>query len=170
MYEDTEKGKKSILSAEFPEGKFSGIPNGCPGVETRLALALSANRLPLQKFVEVVSTNAAKLYGLYPQKGTILPGVSDADLTIWYPPKGQKGALQSFKLTNSMLHHNVDYTPFEGQVLNQWPRYTILRGKVVWDRENGGLVGSKGYGEFISRGKSTLPGPRKEGEWDVSTF
>lgn len=170
MYEDTEKGKKSIISAEFPEGKFSGIPNGCPGVETRLALALSANRLPLQKFVEVVSTNAAKLYGLYPQKGTILPGVSDADLTIWYPPKGQKGALQSFKLTNSMLHHNVDYTPFEGQVLDQWPRYTILRGKVVWDRENGGLVGSKGYGEFISRGKSTLPGPRKEGEWDVSTF
>ncbi|KAI1621858.1 putative allantoinase [Exophiala viscosa] len=166
MYDDYEKGKKSIISKEYPEGRFSGIPNGCPGIETRLALTLSANRLPLQKFVEVTSTNAARLYGLYPQKGTILPGVSDADLTIWYPP----GKLGTFKLTNSMLHHNVDYTPFEGMELNQWPRYTILRGEVVWDRDNGGLLGKKGYGNFIKRGKSTLPGPGKEGEWDVSTF
>jgi dihydropyrimidinase len=166
MFEDYEKGKKSILSAEFPEGKFSGIPNGCPGIETRLALTLSANRLPLQKFVEVTSTNAAKLYGLYPQKGTILPGVSDADLCIWYPP----GKLGSFKLSNDMLHHNVDYTPFEGMELNQWPRWTILRGEVVWDRENGGLLGKKGYGKFLERGPSTLPGPRKKGDWDVSVF
>lgn len=129
-------------------------------------MTLSATRLPLQKFVEVTSTNAARLYGLYPKKGTILPGVSDADLTIWYPP----GKLGDMTLTNSMLHHSVDYTPFEGKTLNQWPRYTILRGKVVWDRDNGGLVGEKGYGEFVSRGKSTLPGPRKEGDWDVNVF
>ena len=169
MYEDTEKGKKSILSAEYPEGRFSGIPNGCPGIETRLALALSANRLSPQKFVEVTSTNAAKLYGLYPKKGTILPG-SDADLTIWYPPKGAKGALEPFKLSNSILHHNVDYTPFEGRMLDQWPRYTILRGEVIWDKENGGLLGKKGYGQFIPRDKSSLTGPRNEGEWDVSVF
>ena len=169
MYEDTEKGKKSILSAEYPEGRFSGIPNGCPGIETRLALALSANRLSPQKFVEVTSTNAAKLYGLYPKKGTILPG-SDADLTIWYPPKGAKGALEPFKLSNSILHHNVDYTPFEGRMLDQWPRYTILRGEVIWDKENGGLLGKKGYGQFIPRDKSSLAGPRNEGEWDVSVF
>ena len=55
-------------------------------------------------------------------------------------------------------------------VINQWPRYTILRGEVVWDWENGGLLGKRGYGEFINRGKSTLPGPMKEGEWDVSVF
>ena len=170
MYEDAETGKKSILSADYPEGRFSGIPNGCPGIETRLALTLSANRLPLQKFVEVTSTNAAKLYGLYPQKGTILPGVSDADLTIWYPPKGEKGALEPFALTNSMLHHNVDYTPFEGRILDQWPRYTILRGQIVWDRDNGGLQGAKGFGKFVSRSKSSLPGPRKEADWDVGTF
>lgn len=166
MYEDTEKGKKSIISEEYPEGRFSGIPNGCPGIETRLAITLSANRLPLQKFVEVTSTNAARLYGLYPQKGTILPGVSDADINIWYPP----GKLEPFKLTNSMLHHNVDYTPFEGAELNQWPRYTILRGEVVWDRDGGGLLGRKGYGKFLQRGKSTLPGPKKEGDWDVSVY
>lgn len=166
MYEDIEKGKKSIISQEYPEGRFSGIPNGIPGIETRLALALSANKLPLQKFVEVTSTNAARLYGLYPQKGTILPGVSDADLNIWYPP----GKLAPFKLTNDMLHHNVDYTPFEGIELNQWPRYTILRGEVVWDRDGGGLLGKKGYGKFVARGKSTLPGPRQEGDWDVSVL
>lgn len=143
----------------------SGIPNGCPGIETRLALTLSAKRLPLQKFVEVTSTNAAKLYGLYPTKGAILPGISDADLTIWYPP----GKLE-VKLTNGMLHHNVDYTPFEGRVLDQWPRWTVLRGQVVWDREGGGLVGRKGYGEFVRRGLSTLPGPKAQGDWDVSVF
>jgi dihydropyrimidinase len=69
-----------------------------------------------------------------------------------------------------MLHHNVDYTPFEGMELNQWPRWTILRGEVVWDREGGGLLGKKGQGTFLKRGKSTLPGPRSDKEWDVSTF
>ena len=164
MYEDLEKGKKSIISAEYPEGRFSGIPNGCPGIETRLALTLSAGRLPMQKFVEVTSTNAAKLYGLYPKKGTILPGVSDADLVVWYP----EGKIKE-KLTNGMLHHNVDYTPFEGREINNWPRYTILRGEVCWDRDGEGLVGRKGYGEFVKREKSCLPGPRQK-EWDISKF
>jgi len=76
-------------------------------VETRLPLAMSANRLNLQKFVEVTSTNAAKLYGLYPKKGALIPGESDADLTIWYPE-----GLEEFQLKNEMLHHNVDYTPY----------------------------------------------------------
>ena len=166
MYEDTEKGKKSIISAEFPEGKFSGIPNGCPGIETRLGLVMSAQRLEMQKFVELTSTNAAKLYGLYPKKGTILPGVSDADLVIWYP----EGKLGTIKLTNSMLHHANDYTPFEGKEVNNWPRYTILRGEVCWDRDGAGLASKKGYGEFVKRGKSSLPGPRRKEEWDVSVF
>ena len=108
MYEDAEKGKKSIFSVEFPEGKLSRIPNGCLGIETRLALTPSADRLPAQRFVEVTSTNAARLYGLYPRKGSIPPGVSDTDLTVWNPPNGM-----GIKLTNGMLHHNVDYTPFE---------------------------------------------------------
>ncbi|KAK5086736.1 hypothetical protein LTR05_003904 [Lithohypha guttulata] len=138
-YENTEIGKKSTLSVEHPNGKFAHIPNGLPGVETRLATVLSAGRLSMQKFVEVTSTNAAKLYGLYPQKGSILPGVSDADLVIWYPSQGKDGALTPFTLTNSMLHHRCDYTPYEGQVLTQWPRYTILRGEVVYDHEGEGL-------------------------------
>lgn len=170
MYEDEEKGKKSVLSKKFPLGRFRYIPNGCPSLETRLPLALSAGKLTPQKFVEVTATNAAKLYGLYPCKGALVPGISDADLTIWYPPKGHPKAFQPFKLTNSMLHHNVDYTPYEGQMVDQWPRYTILRDEVVWDRENGGVVGKNGYGQFVERGFSCLAGSKGEGEGDDDAF
>ncbi|PMD52076.1 D-hydantoinase [Hyaloscypha bicolor E] len=165
LYGNTETGKKLVISSEYPNGHFKYIPNGCPGVETRLSLALSANRLQLQKFVEVTSTNAAKLYGLYPRKGALIPGESDADLTIWYPVEMKK-----FVLTNSMLHHNVDYTPYEGRTMKQWPRYTILRGEVVWAKDEGGLVGKKGYGEFLKRGVSSLAGSRSAEEWDVRNF
>lgn len=82
LYEDTEFGKKSVISDEYPLGRFRYIPNGCPGVETRLPLVFSEGRLGVMKFVEVMSTNAAKLYGLYPRKGALLPGLSDADLVI----------------------------------------------------------------------------------------
>jgi dihydropyrimidinase len=51
--------------------------------------------------------------------------------------------------------------------VKQWPRWTLLRGKVVWDKENGGLVGVKGYGRFVKRGTSALKGPRMEGEWEI---
>jgi dihydropyrimidinase len=164
LYENTNIGKKSVISANYPNGHFKYIPNGCPGVETRLSLTLSANRLKLQKFVEVTSTNAAKLYGLYPRKGALIPDQSDADLTIWYPES------KDFKLTNSMLHHNVDYTPYEGKILNQWPRYTVLRGGVVWARDEGGLVGKKGVGQFLKRDVSTLAGSRSQGDWNVENF
>jgi dihydropyrimidinase len=165
IYDNSETGKKSVISKEYPNGRFAYIPNGCPGVETRMALALSANRLPLQKFVQVISTNAAKLYGLYPRKGALIPGESDADLTIWYPE-----GTREFELKNEMLHHNVDYTPYEGRILKQWPRYTVLRGEVVWDKDNGGLTGKKGYGQFLKRDISSLAGPRSEEDWNVENF
>jgi len=181
IYDSTESGKKSVITAEYPNGHFKYIPNGCPGVETRLPLAMSADRLNLQKFVEVTSTNAAKLYGLYPKKGALIPGESDADLTIWYPE-----GLKEFQLKNEMLHHNVDYTPYgkidkmlysfdpnikaEGRTIKQWPRYTVLRGEVVWDRDNGGIIKPKGYGQFLKRGPSSLAGPRSSEEWDVQNF
>ncbi|PCG90710.1 Hydantoinase/dihydropyrimidinase [Penicillium occitanis (nom. inval.)] len=164
IYDDNVDGKKSAISEDAPLGRFRYIPNGCPGVETRLALVLSADRLSPQKFVEVTSTNPAKLYGLYPQKGALIPGLSDADLTIWYPPS----SLEPFPVTNSALHHNVDYTPYEGQIVSNWPRYTLVRGEVVWDRDNGGVVGRKGYGEFIKRGPSAFC--REQPEWDVEKF
>ncbi|KAK2798824.1 hypothetical protein FQN50_008685 [Emmonsiellopsis sp. PD_5] len=161
VYEDDKAGKKSILSHEYPQGRFRYIPNGCPGIETRLPLVLSAGRLSPQKFVEVTSTNPARLYGLYPRKGAFVPGVSDADMTIWYP------SMEPFPLRNEQLHHNVDYTPYESHTMTQWPRFTILRGKVVYERENGGVIGTKGYGEFVPRGKSSLPGSQFREDWDA---
>ncbi|KAI4594054.1 hypothetical protein KJ359_008595 [Pestalotiopsis sp. 9143b] len=151
-FDDAVTGKKTCVTDEHPVGKFRYIPNGLPGVETRMPLAFSARRLALTKFVEVTSTNAAKLYGLYPKKGSMIPGVSDADLVIWYP----EGKLEGLEVTNSMLHHDVDYTPYEGRKVNNWPRYTIIRGKVVWDRDGEGIVGPKGYGQFVKRSQGTL--------------
>jgi dihydropyrimidinase len=165
-YDDAVNGKKTVLSDEFPVGHFKYIPNGIAGVETRLPLIMDANRLDLKRFVEVTSTNPAKLYGLYPRKGALIPGESDADLVIWYPP----GQMKVFDLANKMLHHNVDYSPYEGMSFAQWPRYTVLRGKVVWDRDNGGLLGQKGYGQFLKRGQSSLAVGREGVEWDIKGF
>lgn len=169
-FNDTDTGKKTCVTEEHPVGRFQYIPNGLPGVETRMPMAFSADRLEPTKFVEVTSTNAAKLYGLYPQKGSIIPGVSDADLVIWYP----EGKQPNLTLTNDMLHHDVDYSPYEGKPISNWPRYTILRGKVVWDRDNGGIVGSKGYGQFIKRQSSSLNGIWKtvdrQGNFDLEAL
>jgi dihydropyrimidinase len=162
-YNDKETGKMTSVSEEYPEGRFKLVANGIPGIETRLSLTLSAGRLELTKFVEVTSANPAKLYGLWPLKGAFVEGESDADINIWYP----EGKMEEFKLHNEMLHHDVDYTPFEGRTLKQWPRYTLLRGKLVWDRENGGLLGEKGYGKFIKRDASTIAKPMREGEWEL---
>ncbi|KAF2710738.1 D-hydantoinase [Pleomassaria siparia CBS 279.74] len=162
-YNDNTTGKKTCITDEYPVGRFKYIPNGCPGIETRLSLALGEERLSLTKFVEVTSANPAKLYGLWPRKGGIIEGESDADINIWYPP----GKMQQYQLKNEMLHHDVDYTPFEGRTVKQWPRWTLLRGKLVWDKENGGLIGEKGYGQFVKRGVSSLKGPRVKGEWQI---
>lgn len=139
-----------------PHGHFKDIPNGLPGLETRLPILFSegvvTGRISPQKFVEITSTNPAKLYGLH-TKGTIAPGF-DADLTIWHPQEGFK----PFKLQNKMLHHNIDYTPFEGMEFKNWPRFTVLRGKVVY--REGEIIGKPGEGVFVKRGRSTLPGPR----------
>lgn len=166
-FDDDETGKKACITHEHPVGRFRYIPNGLPGVETRIPLAFSANKLPLTKFVEVTSTNAAKLYGLYPKKGGMIPGVSDADLVVWYPDEKKP----NLTLTNSMLHHDVDYTPYEGRTVANWPRYTILRGTVVWDRDNGGIVGKKGFGQFVKRKSGVLNDVWKtveeEGKFDL---
>ena len=161
-YNDATIGKKSAISEDAPLGRFRYIPNGLPGVETRMPLVMSAGRLSPEKFVEVMSTNPAKLYGLYPQKGALIPGVSDADLVIWYPD------MAPFHLTNASLHHNVDYTPYEGMRVSQWPRYTIIRGEVVWDRDNGGIVGRKGYGQYVKRKRSLFCNDMPE--WDVENL
>jgi len=145
---------------DAPEGKkpggnevaFRHIPNGIPGIETRLPLLYSegvlGGRITLNRFVELTSTGPAKAYGLHPRKGTIAVG-SDADLVIWEE--------REFVLTNADLHHDVDYTPYEGHTLRAWPGVTITRGEVVWD---GAFRGRAGRGRFLVCGAPSLVPPR----------
>lgn len=110
------------------EVAFRHIPNGIPGIETRMPLLYSegvlAGRITLNKFVELTATGPAKAYGLHPRKGTIAVG-SDADLVIWDEAP--------HVIENTRLHHAVDHTPYEGMRLAAWPATTIARGDVVWD-------------------------------------
>jgi dihydropyrimidinase len=86
------------------------------------------------------------------RKGTLMVGY-DADLVIWYPPGDARG---NVTIAQEQLHHGVDYTPFEGMSVQNWPRYTILRGKVVWQHDGAGIVGEMGYGKFLRRNKGKL--------------
>ncbi|NSY14856.1 dihydropyrimidinase [Agrobacterium vitis] len=140
-YEDA-AGKSS------PKGRtsFRWVPNGIPGVAARMPILFSEGvakgRISLQRFVELTSTNHAKLFGMYPAKGTIAIG-SDADITLWDPDK-------KVTMTQSLMHHGSDYTPYEGLEVTGWPVTTILRGEVIFD--HGHPVMPKGFGRFISRG------------------
>ena len=140
-------GGKKLGGKEVP---FRHIPNGIPGIETRLPLLFSAGviagRIDINTFVALTSTNPAKLYGLYPRKGTIAIG-SDADLVIWDTDR-------EITIANSMLHHRVDYTPYEGIRLASWPQLTLSRGEVVWDGSR--PQGRAGRGQFL---KCALPDP-----------
>lgn len=140
------EGGKRPLGKEEP---FRHIPNGIPGIETRLALLYSegvlAGRITLEKFVELTATGPAKAYGLHPRKGTIAVG-ADADLVIWDE--------RVFTLRNAQLHHAVDYTPYEGMTLKAWPALTLSRGEVVWNGQE--VVAPKGRGQFLRRGRPTL--------------
>ena len=118
--------------------------------------------IDVKRFVELTSENPAKLYGLYPKKGAIQIG-SDADLVVWHSPKTFEPI---FLKHDRDLHDACDYSPYEGIEFKSWPRLTLLRGQVVF--ENGKVVGSNGYGNFVKRGASTMPLLRRiEGDWTV---
>lgn len=140
-YEDAQ-GKK--LNGK--EQKFQYIPNGIPGLETRLPLLFSGGvmegRISIHQFVSLTATQPAKLYGLYPRKGSIMVG-ADADLALWDPQR-------EVVIRNENLHHNVDYTPYEGRTVKGWPVMTFSRGRLVSkDLE---FVGEDGAGEFMPCG------------------
>jgi dihydropyrimidinase len=134
------------------EVAFPYIPNGIPGLETRLPLLFSEGvgkgRIDLHAFVALTATNPARMYGLYPKKGTLGVG-SDADLVIWDDRR-------KVTIANALLHHDVDYTPYEGIEVTGWPALTLSRGDVVW--EEGKFRGRPGRGEFLKCG---LPAPAR---------
>ncbi len=129
------------------EGSFNRIPNGGPGVETLLPLLLSEGvgkgRLTMERLAEIVSTGPARLFGLYPRKGALMPG-SDADVVIIDPDR-------EVALSAERLHMNLDYTLYEEFILKGYPVTTINRGKVICS--DGQFFGAPGEGKFIARDK-----------------
>jgi dihydropyrimidinase len=133
-------------SGKLPKGEqttFKEIANGVPGIELRLPLLFSEGvrqgRIDLNRFVALTATNHAKLYGLYPKKGTIAVG-SDADIAIWDPER-------EVTVTAAILHDNVGYTPYEGRHLHGWPVTVLSRGRVIV--EDGALHAGRGSGAFL---------------------
>ncbi|MDP7241136.1 MAG: dihydropyrimidinase [Rhodospirillales bacterium] len=126
-----------------PNPSFKEIASGVPGLEVRLPLLFSEGvkkgRIDLQRFVDLSATTAAKIYGLFPRKGTIAVG-ADADIAIWDPEK-------KVTIGTAMLHDNVGYTPYEGRTVTGWPVTVLSRGRVVV--EDGQLNAERGSGEFL---------------------
>ena len=142
-YTYDDKGK--LFKSETPT--FKQVPNGIPGIETRLPLLFSEGvmkgRIDMNHFVALTATNAARIYGLYPQKGTIAVG-SDADIAIW-------DAETKTTISAGMLHDNAGYTPYEGMELQGWPVTVINRGRIVVDDKK--MHVERGSGEFQACGR-----------------
>ena len=160
LWEHIREGTISVISSDHsplnfagpngkmfagPDAPFSNIPNGVPGLAARLPIVFTKGvhegRIDLRTFVDLVSTNPAKLFGLYPQKGALQVG-SDADIVLWDPARRRT-------LTNSMMHHGSDYTPFESMQTVGVPVRTYQRGMLAFDGEQ--IVTTSGTGRFLPR-------------------
>ena len=136
------------------DAAFRDIPNGVPGLAARLAIVfsegVSKGRIDLNHFVRLVATNPAKLFGLYPRKGSIAVGF-DADLVLWDPAR-------RVTLTQGLMQHAIDYTPYEGLEVTGWPVATLLRGRVAM--RDGVVQAEPGSGRFLARGPYDMIRPR----------
>lgn len=130
---------------ELGRDDFTKIPNGGPGVEHRMSLiyngGVAGGKIGLNRFVELTSTSAAKLFGLFPRKGTIAVG-SDADIVIFDPN-------EEMTITAATHHMNVDYSAYEGMKVKGVTKTVLSRGRVVID--DGKYVGKPGDGQFLKR-------------------
>ena len=132
---------------ELGADDFTKIPNGLPGVSVTVCplcgpTGSGKGASLANQFVAYTSTNAAKIFGLYPQKGVLQPG-SDADIVIWNPDR---------KLTYGVAHsqHRTDYNLYEGRELTGYPQKVFLRGELIVDQEE--WLGRRGMGKFLKRG------------------
>ncbi|MGC4122389.1 MAG: dihydropyrimidinase [Myxococcales bacterium] len=139
------KGQKDKAS------RFTEIPNGLPGIETRLMLlwdeGVRQGRLDVNRFVQIVSTEPAKIFGLYPRKGALVPG-ADADVVVWDPERTQS-------LAASALHMRTDYSPYEGRTVKGAPALVFSRGEAIV--EDGRWQGRAGRGRFLKRSARPTP-------------
>ena len=131
---------------ELGKDSFAKIPNGAPGIEQRMSLLWDAGvrskRIDINRYVQITSTAAAKIFGLYPKKGTIAPG-SDADLVVLDPEREIRWSAKSH-------HMRVDYNPYEGRTTRGAPSHVFSRGNLIV--ENDKWLGKAGAGQFIKRG------------------
>jgi dihydropyrimidinase len=129
---------------ELGRDSFAKIPNGAPGIETRMLLLLDGvrqGRISMNRFVDITATTPAKLFGLYPRKGTLAPG-ADADLVL----------IDFAKKTtiSAKTHHmNVDYNPYEGKTVGAQLAKVFIRGRLM--AEAGRFTGSTKHGSFMRR-------------------
>ena len=129
---------------------FALIPNGAPGIENRMSLVFNGGvvekRISLNSFVQLTSTNAAKMFGLFPKKGTIAVG-SDADLVIFHPEREE-----TVSVNNPLMHHmRVDYSAYEGFRIKGYCEIVVSRGKILVDK--GEWKGKAGAGRFLKRAR-----------------
>jgi dihydropyrimidinase len=141
------EGKEiSIPGKELGRDDFTKIPNGLPAVGDRLPIlwtyGVRAGKISANQFVALTSTNPAKIFGLYPRKGALIPG-SDADMVIWDSEKRVKYGVAHSR-------HRADYNLFEGWEVVGMPEKVFLRGKLIVDGEN--WLGKAGQGQFLKRG------------------
>jgi dihydropyrimidinase len=135
----------AIPGKELGKDDFTKIPNGLPVVGDRLPVlwteGVVRGRMTPNQFVALTSTNPAKIFGLYPRKGTLAPG-SDADIVIWDVNRPVKYGVEK-------AHHRTDYNLFEGWQLTGFPEKVFLRGKLIVDGDR--WLGKAGMGKFLER-------------------
>ncbi|MBK9209899.1 MAG: dihydropyrimidinase [Anaerolineales bacterium] len=145
------EGKEiAIAGKELGKYNFTKIPNGLPGIQDRMPIlwtyGVQTGHITPNQFVAYMSTNSAKIFGLYPRKGALVPG-ADADIVIWDPEKRVKyGVAQS--------HQRTDYNLYEGWELAGYPEKVFLRGKLIVDGEK--WLGKSGDGQFLKRGTGEI--------------
>jgi dihydropyrimidinase len=143
----TDHAPWSIGAKLAPDHSITNLRPGVANLQTMLPMLYSEGVLPgrisLKRFVEVTSTHAAKLFGLYPRKGDIAVG-ADADLVIFDPNLERR-------IDNSMLKSNSDYSPFEGWDVTGWPILTMRRGEIVF--RDGDVIGIPGSGNLLKRAR-----------------
>lgn len=181
LWEDIRRGTLDVVSSDHsgfgynsPVGKrlhgdnapFNDIPNGVPGLGSRLPIVFSEGvakgRIDPCEFVRLTASNPARLFGLYPRKGTIAPG-ADADLVVW-------DATKRVTITNELLQHVIDYTPYEGLEVTGWPVATVRRGEIVM--RDGKVQAEPGSGQFLARAPYEMirPTGRVPDGFDASAF
>jgi dihydropyrimidinase len=146
----TDHAPWSLEAKLDPELSIANLRPGVENLQTMVPMLYSegvrTGRISLRRFIEVSATNAAKLFGLYPKKGTIAVG-SDADVVVFDPNLTRT-------IENSMLLSNVDYSVYEGWEITGWPTVTIRRGEIVC--QDGNILGQPGSGRLVHRGRTEL--------------